>query len=154
MITRFEELSGTRVHSSPPSLAVVSAAQRALAINEKRGDDLRNQLEKLVRHFRESLRRIGLWAFGGLFPFQTLKAIPGIDAEPLYRRLLSFGVKAVLRSARHASGGALSFLITLLHTRSDISRCVDALQQSCVVVRRERGKRVRALSRAGSGALA
>ena len=130
LITKFEELSGTRVHSSPPSLAVISAAERALAINEKHGDHLRSQLAKLVRHFREGLRQIGLFAFGGLFPLQSLKAIPGVDPEPLYHRLLSFGVRGVLRSARHAPGAALSFLITVLHTRSDISRCADALQQS------------------------
>jgi 8-amino-7-oxononanoate synthase len=154
LITKFEELSGTRVHSSPPSLAVVGAAERALAINEKHGDHLRSQLAKLVRHFRENLRQIGLFAFGGLFPLQSLKAIPGVDPEPLYRRLMSFGVRAVLRSARHAPGAALSFLITFLHTRSDISRCVDALQQSCVLLRHERAKQDGALNRAGSGGLA
>ncbi len=154
LITKFEELSGTRVHSSPPSLAAISGAQRALAINEKQGDCLRSHLAKLVLHFRESLRQIGLAARGGLFPFQTLRAIPGIDPEPLYHRLPSLGVRAVLRSARHAPGAALSFLITVLHTRSDISRCVDALQRSCVLVRHEREKTKSALSRAGSGILA
>jgi 8-amino-7-oxononanoate synthase len=152
LITQFEQLSGTRVHSSPPSLAVLSAAERALAINENHGDHLRSQLAKLVRHFRESVRQIGLLAFGGLFPLQTLKAVPDIDPEPLYRRLLSFGVRAVLRSARHAPGAALSFLITVLHTRSDISRCMDALRQSCVLMRNERAKQDRAGNRAVSGA--
>src|SRR5262249_36872963 len=37
-IAKFEQLSATRVHCSPPSLAAVSAAQRALAVNEKQGD--------------------------------------------------------------------------------------------------------------------
>jgi 8-amino-7-oxononanoate synthase len=151
MIAKFEDLSATRVHSSPPSLAVISAAQRALTVNAKRGDLLRIHLAKLVRQFREGLRQIGLSALGGFFPFQTLRAIPGIDPEPLYRRLLSFGVRAVLRSARHMPGAALSFLITVLHTRSDIGRCMDALQHSCVLMRHERGKRDHVLSRAGSG---
>jgi 8-amino-7-oxononanoate synthase len=154
MIAKFEELSGTRVHSSPPSLAVISAARRALAINETQGDSLRGHLAKLVLHFRESLRQVGLAVRGGLFPFQTLRAIPGIDPESLYRRLLSLGVRAVLGSARHAPSAALSFLITVLHTRSDISRCVDALQRSCVLVRHERDTPNHALSRAGSGILA
>jgi 8-amino-7-oxononanoate synthase len=154
VIAKFEELSGTRVHSSPPSLAVISAAQRALVINERQGDRLRNRLANLVRHFRESLRQIGLDACGGLFPFQTLHAVPGVDPEPLQRRLLSLGVRAVLRSARHPPGAAVSFLITVLHTRADIDRCVEALRRSCAVIRQGRSRRHHTLSRAGSGVLA
>jgi 8-amino-7-oxononanoate synthase len=153
LIAKFEELSVTRVHSSPPSLAVINAARRALAINEKRGDQLRSRLAKLVRCFRESLRQIGLLAFGGLFPVQTLQAVPGIDPERLYRGLLSFGVRAVLRSARHAPGAALTFLINVLHTRSDISRCMGALEQSFLLIRHERAKQDSALNGAGSRAL-
>ena len=154
VIAKFEELSGTRVHSSPPSLAVINAAQRALAINERQGDRLRNRLANLVRHFRESLRRIGLNACGGLFPFQTLTAIPDVEPEPLHRRLLSLGVRAVLRSARRPPGAAVSFLITVMHTRRDIDRCVEALRRSCALIRQGRSRRHHTLSRAGSGVLA
>jgi 8-amino-7-oxononanoate synthase len=154
VIAKFEGLSGTRVHSSPPSLAVISAAQRALAINERQGDHLRNRLANLVRHFREGLRQIGLGACGGLFPFQTLHVVPGLDPRPLHRRLLSLGVRAVLRSARHLPGAAVSFLITVLHTRADIDRCVEALRRSCVVIRQGRSRRHHTLSRAGCGLLA
>lgn len=154
LIAQFEDLSATRVHSSPPSFAVISAAQRALASNERRGDCLRRHLAKLVQHFRESLRQIGLLTHGGLFPVQTLKPIPGVDPEPLYRQLLSLGVRAVLRSARHTPGAALSFVVTALHTRSDIRRCADALQQSCALVRHEHRKGDYALNRAVSGILA
>jgi 8-amino-7-oxononanoate synthase len=142
------------VHSSPPSLAIIGAAQRALALNEKRGDYLRSHLAKLVRHFRAGLRQIGLLARGGLFPVQTLKAVTGIDPGSLHRRLLSLGVRAVLRSAQSASGAALSFVITALHTRSDIGRCMEALQQSCGLIRHEGSKRALVLDRAGSGILA
>jgi 8-amino-7-oxononanoate synthase len=154
VIAKFEELSATRVHSSPPSLALISAAQQALTINEKRGDLLRSRLAKLVRLFRDGLRQIGLSALGGLFPVQTLKAIPGIDPQQLYRRLLNFGVRVVLRTARHLPCAAVSFLITVLHTRSDIGCCMDALQRSSVLVRDERGKRDHALRRAGFGIFA
>jgi 8-amino-7-oxononanoate synthase len=138
MIAKFEELSATSVHCSPPSLAAISAAQRALAVNEKQGDGLRSHLAKLVSHFRDGLLQIGLSALGSLFPVQTLKTIPGTDPERLYRRLQSFGVEAVLRSARNMFGAAISFLITALHTRSDIGCCMEALQHSCVLVRQER----------------
>jgi 8-amino-7-oxononanoate synthase len=149
LITKFENLSATRVHTSPPSLAVISAAQRALAVNEKRGDLLRIRLMKLVRHFREELRQIGISALGGLFPVQTLRAIPDIDPRHLHSQLLSCGVRAVLRSVRQMPNAALSFLITVLHTRSDIGRCMDALQHSCVLVRHQRGKRDHAFDREG-----
>jgi 8-amino-7-oxononanoate synthase len=154
MIAKFEELSATRVHSSPPSLAAISAAQRALAVNEKQGDGLRSRLAKRVRHFRDGLLQIGVSALGGLFPVQTLKTIPGTDPERLYRRLLSFGVRAVLRSPRNMLGAAVSFLITALHSRSDICRCVDALQRSCAFLHHEQRKRDHALKTAGSGIFA
>ena len=128
MIAKFEDLSGTRVHCSPPSLAAISAAQRALAVNEKQGD---------------GLLQIGLSALGGLFPVQTLKPIPGTDPERLYRQLLCFGIRAVLRSARNIFGAAVSFLITALHTRSDIGRCMDALEHAYALVGHQRGRRLR-----------
>jgi 8-amino-7-oxononanoate synthase len=151
VIAKFEEFSRTRIHSSPPSLAVISAAERALTINATRGDRLRNRLVDLMRHFREGLRQIGLGATGGLFPFQTLRALPGVDPEALHRRLLGLGVRAVLRSARHPPGAAVSFLVTVLHSRSDVGRCVEALRRSRDLLRHERSGRHHSPSRAGSG---
>jgi len=141
MIAKFEGLSATRVHCSPPSLAAISAAQCALAVNEQQGDGLRSHLAKLLRHFRDGLRRIGLSALGGLFPVQTLKPIPGADPGRLYRQLLGFGIRAVLRSARNRFGAAVSFLITALHTRSDIGRCMDALEHVYSLAGHQRGRR-------------
>jgi 8-amino-7-oxononanoate synthase len=146
LIARFEDLSATRVHGSPPSLAAISAAEQALALNEKRGDLLRARLVKLVRRFREKLRQIGLSASGGLFPVQTLRAIPDIDPQCLYGQLLDCGVKAVLRSAKGIPDAVLTFLITVLHTRSDIDRCMDALQHALGLGRRQHERRNHALS--------
>ncbi len=154
LIARFEDLSATRVHSSPPSLAAISAAEQALALNEKRGNLLRARLMKIVRFFREKLHQIGLSALGGLFPVQTLRAIPDIDPQRLYRQLLDCGVKAVLRSAKDMSDGALTFLITVLHTRSDIDRCMDALQHALVLVRHQHERRNHALRRERSDTFA
>jgi 8-amino-7-oxononanoate synthase len=154
VIAKFEEFSGTSVHSSPPSLAIISAAQRALTINDRQGDRLRDRLASLVRHFRESLRAAGFGACGGLFPFQTLKAIRGVAPEPLHRLLLRLGVRAVMRSARRPPGAALSFLITVSHRRSDIDRCVAALRRSCVLIRQGESGRLHASNGAGSGAFA
>lgn len=137
VISKFEHRSATRIHCSPPSLAVISATEHALAINDTQGDYLRSHLAKLVWHFKDGLRQIGLLTWGGLFPVQTLRAISGVDPGQLYRSLLSFGVRAVLHRTQNAPDPALSFLITTLHTRSDIDRCMDALQQTCALVRHE-----------------
>src|SRR5262249_17163047 len=67
VITRFENNSATRMHCSPPSVALIYAAERALQINESRGEHLRRRLAQLVRRFREHLRQVGLAASGGLF---------------------------------------------------------------------------------------
>jgi 8-amino-7-oxononanoate synthase len=137
VISNFENRSATRIYCSPPSLAAISAAQRALAINDRYGDRLRARLVKLIRHFRDGLRKIGLIAQGGLFPVQTLSGIAGVAPEPVYRRLRGFGVRAVLHRQRQSPGAALSFLITVSHTRSDIGRCIDALRQACALTSRQ-----------------
>jgi 8-amino-7-oxononanoate synthase len=154
LIAKFEKRSATRVHSSPPSLVAIGAAQRALAINDERGDGLRSQLAKLVRYFRDGLRQIGLSASGGLFPVQTLRTNPRVDPEQLYRRLLGFGVRAVLRSALNMFGAAVSFLITVLHARSDICRCLDALDHAYALAGHERERRDYVSLRPASGILA
>jgi 8-amino-7-oxononanoate synthase len=137
VISKFEELSATRVHSSPPSLAAIAAGERALVINASQGDNLRSRLWKLVRRFRDRLRQVGLSAFGGFFPVQTLKPIPNVEAGQLHDRLTSLGVKTVLRRARNGLHVRLSFLITALHNPADIDRAVDTLERECAPTRRQ-----------------
>jgi 8-amino-7-oxononanoate synthase len=150
VIANFQNRSATRVHCSPPSIAVISAAQRALAINDRRGDFLRDRVAKLVRHFKDGLHRIGLASRGGLFPVQTLTAIADLDLESLHCRLLDLGVRAVLRRPQNSPGPALSFLITALHTRSDIGRCTDALRHACALAGVDRGMAQRGWGGMGS----
>ena len=59
-------------------------------------------------------------------------------SESLYRRLLDFGVRAVLHRPKNSPDPTVSFLITASHTRSDICRCMDALRQACVLASIER----------------
>jgi 8-amino-7-oxononanoate synthase len=47
LVQRFEERSLTRVHASPPSAAVIHAAEHALEVNATRGDTLRLRLAAL-----------------------------------------------------------------------------------------------------------
>jgi 8-amino-7-oxononanoate synthase len=126
LIRRFEEQSETRVHCSPPSLAVLHAAERALVINHTQGDRLRRHLAQLVRRFHARLNAIGLAADGGLFPVQTLQPA-GIAAEVLYQRLLRLGIRTVLLRRCREIGARIAFLITALHQDSDIDRAVEAI---------------------------
>lgn len=127
MIRRFEMESKTRVHCSPPSLAVIHAAEHALNINREHGDALRLRLVRLVSRFRNRLKKAGFSATGGLFPVQTLAPIPEIDARTLHQRLLQLGIRTVLRQGVNKNSPCVSFLITARHTPCDIDRAVNTL---------------------------
>ncbi len=124
---RFEAMSETRVHSSPPSIAAVHAAEHALAVNRDQGDSMRLRLTQLVRHFRKRLAEAGFSVTGGLFPVQTLAPIPQLDAATLHERLLRAGVRVVLQRAHDGHGARISFLITARHSPEEIDCALDAL---------------------------
>lgn len=128
MIKLFEEKSKTRVHCSPPSIAVLHAAEHALEINRTRGDALRFRLAHLVLSFRKRLKEIGLSATGGLFPVQTLLPVPGLDVVALHEYLYRKGIRTVLHRGRHGLGASISFLITARHCLPDIDKAVAILE--------------------------
>jgi 8-amino-7-oxononanoate synthase len=128
VIRRFDEQSETRLHSSPPSVAVLRAAEHALAMNNRYGDRWRHHLSRLVERFRAQLRRIGLTACGGLFPAQTLDPVEGVSAETLHLHLLRRGIRTVLVRCCHGLGTRLAFLITALHRPAEIDRVIEALE--------------------------
>jgi 8-amino-7-oxononanoate synthase len=123
----FEEKSDTRVHCSPPSIAVIHAAERALTVNEKRGDSLRLRLAHLVRFFRHRLIESGFRAIGGFFPVQTLESVPGLSAATLHERLLRLGVRTVLLNGHGGSGPRLTFVLTARHSPIELDYSVRAL---------------------------
>jgi 8-amino-7-oxononanoate synthase len=127
MVRHFEVSSQTRVHCSPPSTTLIHAAEHALTVNENFGDRLRLRLAQLVLYFRNKLKEIRLSATGGLFPVQTLGPVPEINTATLHDHLLRFGIRTVLHRERNGHCLRLSFLITAIHTQSDIDRAVDAL---------------------------
>jgi 8-amino-7-oxononanoate synthase len=137
VVRRFEECSETRVHCSPPSVAVVHAAEQALAANWNYGDALRQRLAWLVGRFREQLAKAGFAAVGGMFPVQTLALRPDLDAGVLHDRLARAGVRTVLRDAQSGHSRQISFLITALHRPQDIDRAVDKLARAAA---REKGR--------------
>jgi len=127
VIDGFEARSQTRVHSSPPAAAVIHAAQHALEVNQERGDATRRRLARLVIHFRRRLADAGLHAAGGLFPVQTIRTSPGVDAVGMHAGLLRLGVRTVLGQGRRRGAARIRFLINARHRGQDIDRAVDAL---------------------------
>jgi 8-amino-7-oxononanoate synthase len=128
LLRRFERDSASREHMSPPSMAVVRAAGRALTVNRSDGDRLRLRLWRAVRRLRNGLAMFGMTTRGGDFPVQTLEA-PG-KAERLHARLLDGGVQTVLH--RDRGGGAhLSFLIRADHRAAQIDQAVALTTRAC-----------------------
>jgi 8-amino-7-oxononanoate synthase len=136
-VERFERGSDTRVHCSPPSMAVIRAAAQALALNRKCGDELRLRLARLVHHFRCRAKEAGFPSVGGLFPVQTLAPSRAIDPPSLHRHLLRRGIRTVLRRSRCGRGALLSFVINARHRPEDIQRAADALATSGALMKLE-----------------
>lgn len=128
LIEKFMKRSPTRSHCSPPSVAVIRAAERALSINETHGERLRRTLAERVGRFRFQLRQAGFAARGGLFPVQVLEEMQDTPAAELHRRLLDRGVRSVL--LRGHGHGAIGFLITAGHRPEDIDHAAERLVSS------------------------
>ena len=137
LIRRYESWSDTRVHCSPPTIAVLEAAERALAINETEGDTRRLTLAKLVRRFRARLRSGGIGVEPGLFPIQTIETTGRIDPVRLHDRLLEAGVSAILRRGAQGEGPRLSFIVTAAHSLVDVERAAQAV----IDIARNQGRR-------------
>jgi 8-amino-7-oxononanoate synthase len=129
LVERFEERSETRVHSSPPSLAVLHAAERALAINARSGDRIRGRLSRLAARLREDAPHACSAGIGGLFPVFTPELPDHLDVAAVHNRLLERGVRTVL----HAGGngrerGRLSLIVTAAHQAAEVDTAAAALR--------------------------
>lgn len=128
-IRRFEELSETQVHCSPPSLAVLRAAEHALVVNRTHGGRLRLHVAQLLRQFRAGMRALGLAPGGGLFPVQTLRPA-GVAADVLHGHLLRLGIRTVVIKGCRELLAQVAFLITALHRASDIEQAIEAVRRA------------------------
>ncbi|MBX3304988.1 MAG: pyridoxal phosphate-dependent aminotransferase family protein [Nitrospira sp.] len=128
MVRRFEQASSTRIHCSPPSNAVVHAADHALSVNRQQGDHLRLRLWQLVSRFKKGLAEAGLSTHGGDLPVQTWEPSPESSPVGCHNALLQRGISSVLHLARHGFQAQISFLITALHRVQDIDHATDALK--------------------------
>jgi 8-amino-7-oxononanoate synthase len=127
LIRQFTRRSETRVHASPPSIAVLHAAEHALTLNAARGDAMRRHLARLVTRFRERISRTKLSGTHSLFPVQTLTADPCLDVVRLHRILATAGVRTVVVRERMAPRAKLLFVFNALHSIDDVDRAADAL---------------------------
>ncbi|HEX8212495.1 MAG TPA: aminotransferase class I/II-fold pyridoxal phosphate-dependent enzyme [Longimicrobium sp.] len=123
-VAELEEGSQTRMHCSPPSAAVVAAAERALRVNAEHGDALRLRLARRVALFRRRLAEGGIRPVGGSFPVQSLERAGAIGAGELHARLLRRGVRSVLLAGKVPR---LAFLVTAAHRPDQIIHAADAL---------------------------
>jgi len=126
-IERFEAGSQTRIHASPPTIADLRAAERALAVNRENGDWRRLKLVSLVARLRQGLRRLGLDLIPTSFPLQSVRQANTIPLPTLYRHLRKLGVEVVLRRPVCASAIDLAFLVTATHLPKQIDLAVRAV---------------------------
>jgi 8-amino-7-oxononanoate synthase len=125
-VREFVARSETRIHTSPPSLANVAAATRALSWNQIYGDPIRNRLVRLVRLFRRRVfEELGVLPVGGCFPVQSLCSVDGLGIQQALRE---HGIEALLlRERRTHPGIRVSFLLRADHSAHDIEAVAGAI---------------------------
>ncbi len=130
VVERLASDGPSRSHSSPPSLADIRAAERALALNASAGDRVRRRLARLVARLRSRLRAAGIEPAGGLFPVQSLPPLPRAVAARIYRRLLDAGVRTVVQKARCVPGATVTLIVNATHTTADVDSAADAVARA------------------------
>lgn len=128
LIQRFKSQSLSRLHCSPPSVAVIQSAQSALALNLRYGDSLRARLLANVQRLQRGLGDMGLATDGGFFPVQTLQPIARMTAPGLHQALMQREVKTLLLKPRSGSEIRLGMVITASHAIKDIDTCLEQLE--------------------------
>ncbi len=130
-LARFAELSETRVHCSPPSLAALHAAERALEVNRLAGDRLRQLLAARVARVRSHLVQLGVSRGRSLFPVQVLDTPCGDVAARVHRSLARAGVRVALLGGRRTRDQArLAFIVTASHGDEEIDAAAAALERA------------------------
>jgi 8-amino-7-oxononanoate synthase len=130
LLRRYLAESRTRLHCSPPSVAAIHAARRALNYTAICGALLRERLARLAARLRERLGQAGLAAVGKLpFPVQSFRTRTADDAMRLHRRLFDAGVRALVTAGCDNAIPRLTFIITAKHGERDIDRAGDAIRR-------------------------
>lgn len=116
----------SRYHCSPPSLAHVKAASRALWLNQTQGEQLRQQLWENVKLFRQGLHLSGIRIRGGIFPVQRVTELNPRIALLVYQTLNQTGLKTVL-TTNHQGVPEISFLLRADHSKKEIDTAVSLI---------------------------
>jgi 8-amino-7-oxononanoate synthase len=127
VVATFDRESETRMHCSPPSIAVIAAASRALSTNRLAGDAIRRVLGQRVTQLRSRLRDAQVVATKDLFPVQSLRMPEGVSAGPTYEALLERGIRTVLHRSTGDRSARLSFIIRATHGASEIEYAAAAV---------------------------
>ncbi len=131
VIDAIRHRSGVLVHTSPPSVAHLHAAERALCVNTTRGDALRQRLLSNLRTFQRACRSHEVPLKAVELPIQTIApASCGRCAAALYRLLLNRGLRGVLHRDPHGRGPAVSLLITAAHTPDDMRTAARGIRDA------------------------
>ncbi len=130
LVDRYERRSETRIHCSPPSLAHIRAAEHALEVNLRQGEQRRARLAALVRRLQDGVGTLGHRIGPAQFPVQALEPIEGVPPAMLHRRLLDLRVRAVLHRPACRPVPTCTFLITASHTPGQVDRLLAALDRA------------------------
>jgi 8-amino-7-oxononanoate synthase len=127
LVERFEDVSETRVHSSPISAPVLHAAEQAISFNEHVGDRARGTLMQLILRLRRRLVNSPFHPGGGIFPVQSLSGSCALPAEEIHKRLAAAEIQTVLQRHRISGNPQVAILLTARHTSRDIDKLANAL---------------------------
>jgi 8-amino-7-oxononanoate synthase len=133
----FLSRSSTRVHSSPPSAAAVSAAAHALFDNAGHGDALRRRLADNMRRLARSVLAGGVELCPGPFPVARLPSISGADPVSLRAALGGRGIRTFVQ-ARCRGGAELALVVRADQEPGQIDRAAAALLSVVGANRRRR----------------
>jgi len=138
VIRRLKDESFARVHCSPPSAAVIAAAERAVAINNRSGSALRSKLAANTGRLRQWLAMLQFPTTNGNFPVQALGCISETAVTALHTFLLNRGVRTVLACV--CGKVRLVFVLTARHSFAEIDTAgslvrawlTDVADESCL----------------------
>ena len=127
-LAQFEQVSATRVHTSPVSAWHAWAATQALRLDARLGEAARWRLGQRIGQFRAALGQVGLHPRGGWFPVQQLVPARATAALALHQQLRQAGIASVLLAGEHRPGvPELAFCLRADHTPAGIARTAAVL---------------------------
>jgi 8-amino-7-oxononanoate synthase len=115
--------AGSALHSSPPTVVDLLAAQNALWRNEIEGDQLRERLLNLIWKLRAAVGwGSGIGLRSGDFPVQVTSALPHARAVEVQAILARSGIRTLLVRPCRGDGTALLLVVTARHAAGEVQQ--------------------------------